>query len=52
MYTHNFTEKTLDSDLIGGFLSAIQSFGAEISKEETTMKKLSYEHFEIELLEG
>lgn len=45
--------KMLDSDLIGGFLTAIQSFGMEISKKETsTMKKISYQDFEIEIEDG
>ncbi len=54
MYNHNFTEESLDSDLIGGFLTAIQSFGMELSKtaKETAMKNLSYEHFEILLKDG
>ncbi len=52
LYTYDFKEEKLASDLIGGFLTAIRSFGTEISKEETIMKKLSYEHFQIELLEG
>ncbi|MHA1380840.1 MAG: hypothetical protein ACTSRG_20940 [Candidatus Helarchaeota archaeon] len=53
MYNHNFTDKSLDSDLIGGFLTAIQSFGSELSNaKETGMQKLSYQHFEIQLQEG
>ncbi len=55
MYNHNFKpEKGLDSDLIGGFLTAIQSFGMELGAEakETGMQKLSYQHFEIGLQEG
>ena len=52
IYTHNFKGEMLDSDLIGGFLTAIRSFGAELSKKETAMKKLSYEDFEIELVDG
>ena len=52
LYTHHFTEDSVDTDLIGGFLTAIQSFGSEISKKETSMKKLSYEHFEIEIVTG
>ena len=31
-------------------MSAIQSFGIEISKKQTPLKRLSYEDFEIELL--
>ena len=54
IYNYNFIEKTMDSDpdLISGFLVAIQNFGSEFSKQETKMKKLSYEHFEIELIDG
>ncbi|TFG04703.1 MAG: hypothetical protein EU536_04075 [Promethearchaeota archaeon] len=52
LYTHHFSEQEVDSDLISGFLTAIQSFGVEVSKEETRMKRLSYEHFEIELHDG
>ncbi|MFX0133879.1 MAG: hypothetical protein ACFFDN_09555, partial [Candidatus Hodarchaeota archaeon] len=52
MYNYNFSEEILDPDLIGGFLTAIRSFGEEVSKKEAAMKKLSYEYFEIELVEG
>ncbi|MHA1264514.1 MAG: hypothetical protein ACTSRS_04685 [Candidatus Helarchaeota archaeon] len=52
LYTYNFSEISMDSDLISGFLHAIQSFGTELSKETTQIKRLSYEHFEIELLDG
>jgi len=49
---YSFIEEELEGDLIGGFLTAIQSFGLEISKKETPMKKLSYQDFEIELEDG
>jgi len=52
LYTYNFSEKDLDSDLISGFLTAIQNFGMEVSKEKTRMKRISYEAFEIELIDG
>jgi len=52
LFNFNFSEKLLDSDLISGFLQAISSFGAEISRQETKMKRLSYETFEIELTDG
>jgi len=52
LFNFNFAEQLLDSDLISGFLQAITSFGAEISREETKMKRLSYETFEIELTDG
>lgn len=44
----------LDPFLVSGFLSAISSFGTELSmsKKETTMKKLTYEDFEIEIEDG
>lgn len=49
IYEHNFTEVSIDPDLIGGFLTAIQSFGSELSNEETSMTKLAYKNFEIAL---
>ena len=55
MYHYNFTETILDSDLIGGFLTAIRNFGTELSAAEAkdkAMQRLSYQHFEIELLDG
>lgn len=52
IYNHSFVETILETDLISGFLTAIQSFGSEISRQKTTMRKLSYEHFEIELYDG
>ena len=42
----------LEPDLISGFLSAIQSFGTELSKEEVPMKKIAYKNLEIELYLG
>jgi hypothetical protein len=42
----------LDPDLISGFLTAVQSFGSELSSEKTEMKKLAYKDFEIELNVG
>ena len=52
LFTHNFVTETIDSDLLSGFLTAIQGFGMEVTKQETKMKRLSYEHFEIELTDG
>ncbi|NVM02294.1 MAG: hypothetical protein HWN67_08150 [Candidatus Helarchaeota archaeon] len=49
---YSFIDEELDGDLIGGFLTAIQSFGLEITKKETPMKKLSYHDFEIEIEDG
>ncbi|MHA1381818.1 MAG: hypothetical protein ACTSRG_25895 [Candidatus Helarchaeota archaeon] len=47
IFEHNFTESSLDPDLLSGFLTAIQSFGSEISHEETSITKLVYKNFEI-----
>lgn len=52
LIANSFIEEDLEGDLIGGFLTAIQSFGLEISKKETSMKKLSYQDFEIEIEDG
>ncbi|MFX1298697.1 MAG: hypothetical protein ACFFD2_28035, partial [Promethearchaeota archaeon] len=52
VYNYDFTGESFDHDLISGFLSAIQRFGSAISKRETSMKKLSYRHFEIEIEEA
>lgn len=52
IYNMNFIESPFDSDLVGGFLSAIQSFGAEIAKERTSMEKLAYKNFKINFQDG
>jgi len=52
IFRHSFTEQKIDSDLISGFLTAIQSFGAELTTKEASMKKLAYKDFEIELNMG
>ncbi|MHA1386456.1 MAG: hypothetical protein ACTSR3_22115, partial [Candidatus Helarchaeota archaeon] len=52
LFNQNFGEMELDSDLVSGFLTAIQSFGSEVSKETTTIKKLTYKDFEIVLEDG
>jgi len=49
LFQHNFAGIELDPDLISGFLTAVQSFGSELSAEKTEMKKLAYKNFEIEL---
>ena len=41
-----------NGDLISGFLKGFISIGKEVIKRDTTMKKLSYEDFEIDLLDG
>ncbi|TFF89530.1 MAG: hypothetical protein EU549_00225 [Promethearchaeota archaeon] len=49
---HGFKDKRLDPDLISGFLTAIQSFGMELTTAPTEMKKLAYKNFEIEINVG
>ncbi|NVM28988.1 MAG: hypothetical protein HWN65_09090 [Candidatus Helarchaeota archaeon] len=52
LYTQGFGSMEFDSDLVGGFLTAIQSFGVEISQKETPVTKLAYKDFELELKDG
>ncbi|MHA1649582.1 MAG: hypothetical protein ACTSYB_05255 [Candidatus Helarchaeota archaeon] len=52
LYEYKFRKTDLPPDLISGFLSAIQSFGTELSKEETSMKKIAYKNMEIEIISG
>lgn len=52
LYTQGFGGIEFDSDLVGGFLTAIQSFGIEISQKETPVTKLEYKDFELELKDG
>ncbi len=50
--THSFGKMEFDSDLVGGFLTAIQSFGLEISQKDTPVTKLEYKDFELVLKDG
>ncbi|NHI91895.1 MAG: hypothetical protein EAX96_05290 [Candidatus Lokiarchaeota archaeon] len=54
IFQYDFTKgDEIDGDLISGFLTAIQDFGKEISRgEDTSMKKLAYKNFQIELDDG
>jgi len=52
LFTHGFGKFQFDSDLVGGFLTAIQSFGMEISQKATPVTKLAYGAFELELKAG
>ncbi len=45
-------DSDVEPDLVSGFLSAIQSFGMELSKEDVPMKKIAYKNLEIELYAG
>jgi tetratricopeptide (TPR) repeat protein len=52
LYQENFIEMEFDSTLMGGFLSAISSFGAEFTRERTRMEKLAYKDFKIHFQDG
>jgi len=52
MHTHAFGKVEFDSDIVGGFLTAIQSFGLEISQKDTPVTKLAYKDFELILKDG
>ncbi|TFF87668.1 MAG: hypothetical protein EU548_09965 [Promethearchaeota archaeon] len=48
IYNYKFGPGELDPDLLSGFLSAIQSFGIELSSsDQAEMRRLSYKDFEI-----
>ncbi len=47
MYSQAFGGFEFDEDLVSGFLTAISSFGTEMSQKETTMKAIQYQDFEI-----
>ncbi|HUX98244.1 MAG TPA: hypothetical protein VMV49_01705 [Candidatus Deferrimicrobium sp.] len=51
LFEYNFTDSILNASIIGGFLTAIQDIGSEISKDATSMTKLAYKNFEIVLEE-
>jgi hypothetical protein len=49
MYSQACSNLEFDGDLVSGFLTAIGTFGAELTKKETTMRAIQYQEFEIEL---
>lgn len=52
LFEFNFASSQLDADLISGFLTAVQSFGSEIAREDSAMTKLAYKKFQIQLEDG
>ncbi|MFX1450470.1 MAG: hypothetical protein ACFFCM_06495 [Promethearchaeota archaeon] len=52
LYQEQLSSIELDADLISGFITAIQSFGTEVSKKETVVKGLKYENYNIEIASG
>ena len=49
IYEYSFTQSKLDADLMSGFITAIQKFGSELAEAETSITRLAYQNFEIEL---
>ncbi|MHA1268648.1 MAG: DEAD/DEAH box helicase [Candidatus Helarchaeota archaeon] len=53
LYSYNFSDKTIDPALISGYISAINSFGIELSgSSHVNMRKMEYDRFKIILQEG
>ena len=62
LFSHSFSDKQIDENLISGFISAISSFGVELggrvhqnatkSDEVSELKELSYNQFKIIIIEG
>ncbi|MFX1296855.1 MAG: hypothetical protein ACFFD2_18610, partial [Promethearchaeota archaeon] len=52
LYHRQFGTWEIDTDLISGFLSAIQSFGKEIKSKDVPIRKMAYKEFEILLNQG
>lgn len=52
VYSRKLGDWQMDSHLIGGFLSAMQDFSAEIKKKKIPIQSMNYEEFEIILEQG
>ncbi len=52
IYQEQLGPVELNADLVSGFITAIQSFGSEISKKETPVTGLKYKNFNIEIGSG
>ncbi|MFX1238485.1 MAG: hypothetical protein ACFFAS_15950 [Promethearchaeota archaeon] len=52
IYNRKLGDWQVDSDLIGGFLTAIQDFSLEIKKKRIPIEKMAYQEFEIMLEQG
>ncbi|MHA1830391.1 MAG: hypothetical protein ACTSWR_02540, partial [Candidatus Helarchaeota archaeon] len=53
IYSVNFSEQKLDADLVSGFISAISSFGMELSGGQSIgIRKMEYESLKIVLQQG
>ncbi|NVM04978.1 MAG: hypothetical protein HWN67_21835, partial [Candidatus Helarchaeota archaeon] len=52
LYEAQLSSITLNPDLISGFITAIQSFGTEVSKKDSPVTGLKYENYNIEIETG
>ena len=52
VYSRKLGTWQMDSDLIGGFLTAMQDFSLEIKKKQIPIKRMEYKEFEIILEQG
>ncbi|MBD3227301.1 MAG: hypothetical protein GF329_03860 [Candidatus Lokiarchaeota archaeon] len=53
IFSKNFSENSLDADLISGFITAISSFGMELSGGQSIgIRKMEYESLKIVLQQG
>ncbi|MFX1394918.1 MAG: hypothetical protein ACFFAH_15260 [Promethearchaeota archaeon] len=52
VFNRKLGEWYMDSDLIGGFLTAIQGFSSEIKRKEIPIKRMEYKDFQIILEQG
>ncbi|MFX1310393.1 MAG: hypothetical protein ACFE8C_11890, partial [Promethearchaeota archaeon] len=52
VFNRKLGEWYMDSDLIGGFLTAIQGFSSEIKKKALPIKRMEYKDFQIILEQG
>jgi len=52
LFEKNLGDLRINPDLVGGFLHALQSFGLEIDRQETSMRTLTYENFQFQIETG
>ena len=52
VYNRKLGAWQMDSDLIGGFLTAMQDFSLEIKKQRIPIERMEYKEFEIMLEQG
>ena len=52
LYSRKLGDWNINSDIIGGFLTAIQNFSSEINKKKILIESLKYQDFEILIAQG